>query len=135
MSVNLRDLWPCRSSLCRSVKERRPGAARRDERGDGRVHHQGRAARRRELWLRRRDQEENEWPGQPTAGIQPLGGTNPNPMPAVSPTMCFLWVTPRVASKGLCAIWPPGGSAQPEGQGKADGLYPSRLSEPRVNVA
>lgn len=86
MSVNLKDLWPCRSGLCRGVKERRSGAARRDERRDGRVHHQGRAARRRELWLRRRDQEENEWLGQPTAGVQPLGGKNPNPTPAFSPT-------------------------------------------------
>lgn len=103
-------LWLCRPGLCCLVQERRPSAAGGNEGRDGHVYHQGCAARRRELRLCRRNQEEDQRPGQPAAAVQPLGGKNPDPH------SCLLIHGLPVGDTGRTHSSP---CAQSGGQGKA----------------
>ena len=125
--------WLCRSGLCCAVKERRPSAARRDEGRHGHVHHQGCAACGRELRLCWWNQEEDERPGQPAAGVQPLGGKAPGPpIPSFSSTDVLLADGIRSSKQISHAIWPSDGPGPAEGPEKADGLYSSRMREPQI---
>lgn len=66
--------------VCTRPSVWRPGEARGscssggDEGGDGHFHRQGSPPCRRELWIWRRDPQEDQRLGKPTAGLQPLGG-------------------------------------------------------------
>lgn len=132
--MNLKDVWLCRSGLRGPVKERRTSAAGGDERGDRHVHHQGRAARGWELRLCRWDSEKDQWPGQPTAGVQPLGGKKPNPSSFLVISGC---ASPQGAPLGVnrFPVWLVlSGPAWSDEQDKADGIFLSRLEDLRLYV-